>query len=775
VAEIKRIALLFVGGGGMGKTALSERLQDGSHTPSKHVMTDGIVMRPFLLDGVTFNTFDFAGQPEYVHTHRLFFTKGALYLAVVDPRRAGETTALETYLQMVTDCAPGAPIVLVATHCDQAGLSAALRSRLEAKWPAICAVHEVDSLSGHGIVELKATLTRVALQQRGTVRKVARSFLLLQEQLDALKQRAGAAFSVSPAEFVRICEQLVGMTDPESIAAALHLFATWGFVYKLSDGSVVLNPALLAKVMACVFTKDPDSLARRDRVVRDGILEHSNASFAAIWGDAECAFPAELYTVRHDAADASAKPAFLELLYTAGLAFEMFDAQGRPMRRSVIPALLPDRPAGVEGAVSAGSLAAAFFPGSESHYVRLSLSCADAVPPTFMPRLLAALCSGGLLAGCWQRGLVFHTKPSPGQEAVETVVVYETGGAIEVLSEGLGTTARSVVLNALVRLKDSDYAASLEFADISLSYDDATLGQRRIVGSIAQPGYVVLGDARVDTRSLAVLLGQQAQAEVAQALAADDAESFGPAGSLASPADSRSATPPPAPTAASKMLAAAAPSTARPLLKQASFLLRSLDASPLSGRDALAKLYAAAVLKNAQRSAEGAGNDFVEVSSRLSDCIPELCQLMNLPPLDVHVLWVLLRNTSDGVVKAYPVSPGGSVDASWVVIDDHALKMPAGVAMGSSDGGDGSGGSNRDAVLAATGLLQLAFALMDVVFPSELEWAPRPVADLGALADAIKLTERRRFTSVGGVVMSKDFELEARGVWLAARSARWPD
>ena len=43
-------------------------------------MTDGIAMSHIEVGDVEFTTFDFAGQPEYAHTHMLFFNDTSISL-----------------------------------------------------------------------------------------------------------------------------------------------------------------------------------------------------------------------------------------------------------------------------------------------------------------------------------------------------------------------------------------------------------------------------------------------------------------------------------------------------------------------------------------------------------------------------------------------------------------------------------------------------------------------------------------------------------------------
>jgi hypothetical protein len=123
---VKRSRLFLIGGGAAGKTTLVKRLTHGTFDGVRQ-MTDGIAMSKVSFDGVDFVVYDFAGQIEYVHTHRLFFGGGSkasaasVYLAVYRPDFEVEVQqrSLDEFLGMVYACAPDARIVLALTFADE--------------------------------------------------------------------------------------------------------------------------------------------------------------------------------------------------------------------------------------------------------------------------------------------------------------------------------------------------------------------------------------------------------------------------------------------------------------------------------------------------------------------------------------------------------------------------------------------------------------------------------------------------------------------------------
>eukprot|EP01035_Chromulina_nebulosa_P069621 gene69621-biopygen45742 len=112
------------------------------------------------------------------------------------------------------------------------------------------------------------------------------------------------------------------------------------------DPVFILRQQQLADVLACVITKNPITLTRLKRLSKEGILDHSDDALQSVWG----AYPKELWSC----GDGSERrlSIFLRLLHTSGLAYEVFDKFGRPQGRSVVPCILPEKPAGFDGDVS---------------------------------------------------------------------------------------------------------------------------------------------------------------------------------------------------------------------------------------------------------------------------------------------------------------------------------------------------------------------------------------------------------------------------------------
>ncbi|XP_059045025.1 leucine-rich repeat serine/threonine-protein kinase 1 [Achroia grisella] len=140
-----RMKLMIVGVQGIGKTSLLECLRQesaiqhrrkptehwakrmGNKSSRRNMSTVGVDIGTWTYEKqrstrgpVTFRTWDFGGQQEYYATHQYFLSKRSLYLCVwrcTDGRR-GLAAALH-WLRSIQARAPGAPVIMVATHYDQ--------------------------------------------------------------------------------------------------------------------------------------------------------------------------------------------------------------------------------------------------------------------------------------------------------------------------------------------------------------------------------------------------------------------------------------------------------------------------------------------------------------------------------------------------------------------------------------------------------------------------------------------------------------------------------
>ncbi|XP_078663452.1 uncharacterized protein LOC144906751 [Branchiostoma floridae x Branchiostoma belcheri] len=126
VIEDLRIKLMLLGDTGAGKTSLCMSLkmgqsylvdiQDRTHGIDRHDITEG---------DVTFLTWDFAGQQDYLVTHPVFITKDALVLLVVNLERYrlndenSYRREVGVWIDNIAMRVPDATVLPVGTHLDK--------------------------------------------------------------------------------------------------------------------------------------------------------------------------------------------------------------------------------------------------------------------------------------------------------------------------------------------------------------------------------------------------------------------------------------------------------------------------------------------------------------------------------------------------------------------------------------------------------------------------------------------------------------------------------
>jgi GTPase SAR1 family protein len=497
VTIVKRIKLIFAGNGEVGKSTLIKRLKEGKFEENTQIMTDGIDISRLEIGGIDMTVFDFAGQPEYEHTHSLFFDKNSLFLLLYSPR-AGGMERLKVYQQMILNCVPNAIIIFVTTRADEARLSSDEMESIRDGCPNIRATIAVDSKSGTGISELQSILVEIAMQQEYTVKSIPSSF----EKFRQILQSFGSTrFSISYEEVKALCSSQLDI-KANMIDLALELFLSWGYIHKLSNGDYVLHPQQLADVMACVFTK-LESTKSRIGDVSEGVLRHSNEVLDAVW---MYKFPTLSKSMWRCTQDEPISP-FISLLYQAGLAFELFDSQSKPLGASLVPGLLPLHPCGIQTTDKNTSylerLSQLFIPSNLSSciHARVTIIFRDALPTALMGRLQVKLRRMATLGGAWKKGccLVLKTletakqgKPINGPQTTEQVfvqsmvIIYQSrDNSFEIISAGEDTSARSTALSILMSLLQKQFPC-VSIETVKLNYQGREYSQDDILDNLSQ-------------------------------------------------------------------------------------------------------------------------------------------------------------------------------------------------------------------------------------------------------------------------------------------------
>jgi internalin A len=158
--------LLLVGEGTVGKTWLYEALNGRTNGGNKAGTgaTIGIEIGSLLLDQspgsavqIRLNCWDFAGQDITHATHQFFFSERTLFLVCWNARAGWEAGKLRKWLTNIRDRAPGARVLLVATHVDEPH-SDYPEKELRAEFEQIIDTFKVSSKTGEGISTLRAAI-----------------------------------------------------------------------------------------------------------------------------------------------------------------------------------------------------------------------------------------------------------------------------------------------------------------------------------------------------------------------------------------------------------------------------------------------------------------------------------------------------------------------------------------------------------------------------------------------------------------------------------------
>ncbi len=346
--------LILVGEGGVGKTSLLAALRDEEFIENRET-THGvevdikslIVSVPDDSAEITLNGWDFGGQNIYRHTHQLFFTAPAVYLAVWEPRRGPEQSRVEEWIKMIKHRAydESRPdeyprILVVATHGGPTERldhidEQALRDEFG---DLIVGFHHVDSKPGedgicYQLDDLKIAIGREAAAIPSVGRTVPLSW---KKVLDALRERSEKEPYIHYADFETLCEEQ-GVADKELIATYAVILNELGHLIYYRDDetlkdTVILNPEYLSKAVGFVL---------EDKTTKEanGLIEHSRLS--EIWDNpnksAKDRYPEELHVI------------FRRLMNKFDLSYEVVMPQADAPKTSLLAQLVPGpRPEGWE-------------------------------------------------------------------------------------------------------------------------------------------------------------------------------------------------------------------------------------------------------------------------------------------------------------------------------------------------------------------------------------------------------------------------------------------
>lgn len=243
---LNEFKLVLVGRGGVGKTTLVHRLIEDKYKEFKRTPGIKITKWPVEIDNaeVRAHVWDFGGQEIMHGTHRFFMTERALYLVFISGREGTEDRDAEYWLSLVRSFAGDVPVIVLLNKWDDYSFELN-RELLRDKYGNVTFM-ETDSLTGHGIEELRKKICQLARKLPGLKAAWPSEWQRIKEELPAQK-KSWLTFD----DFREFCKHLgiVEAKDQEALAESLHdLGLMLSFRHDQALREVgVLNPVWITK------------------------------------------------------------------------------------------------------------------------------------------------------------------------------------------------------------------------------------------------------------------------------------------------------------------------------------------------------------------------------------------------------------------------------------------------------------------------------------------------------------------------------------------------
>ncbi|HQU72478.1 MAG TPA: COR domain-containing protein, partial [Calditrichia bacterium] len=343
--------LILVGEGEVGKTSLLASLR-GEKFIEKRATTHGVevdvkslvVANPGTNTEISLNGWDFGGQNIYRHTHQLFFTAPAVYLAVWEPRRGPEQCRVQEWIKMIkhraydeTRPAEKPRILVVATHGGPKERLAHIDEQAlkDEFGELIRGFYHVDSKPGpdgvcYNLETLKTAIAAEAAAIPSVGRTVPQSW---KEVLEAVRARSEKEPYIYFSDFESICEEK-GVSKSLAETYAIIMNELGHLIYFRDDeilkNTVILKPDYLSKAVSFILEDDQTRNAH-------GLIEHPR--LGTLWNNPDRPagerYPAHLH------------PIFLRLMNRFDLSYQVSMPQAESPPTSLMAQLVPSiRPEG---------------------------------------------------------------------------------------------------------------------------------------------------------------------------------------------------------------------------------------------------------------------------------------------------------------------------------------------------------------------------------------------------------------------------------------------
>lgn len=342
--------LILVGEGGVGKTSLLGALHGDDWVENRKTtygmevdVTSLILKDPVVNVEIAFNGWDFGGQDIYRHTHQLFFTAPAVYLAVWEPRRGPQQSRVSEWIKMIKhraydesrpDLRPR--VLVVATHGGPKERLAhideqALRDEFG---DLIAGFYHVDSRPDeNGICYQLDQLKNAIAREAASIPSVGRSVpLTWKNVLAAVRKRSAREPYISYSQYESLCSRQ-GVSKNLAKLYAIILNELGYIIHYRNDevlnDTVILKPDYLSKAVSFIL---------EDRATKEakGLVEHHRLS--EIWNDparpARERYPNKLH------------PIFLKLMERFDLSYQVnmpeVEAPPTSLMAQLVPSVRPD-------------------------------------------------------------------------------------------------------------------------------------------------------------------------------------------------------------------------------------------------------------------------------------------------------------------------------------------------------------------------------------------------------------------------------------------------
>jgi|GEM_PF-941789 len=158
--RLNEARILILGNKGAGKTSLTRRLKDPSHTmPKNDESTEGVDVLDWTIppepnqpeSGVNVHIWDFAGHVITHAAHRFFMSERCLYIMIIDGRTEGNSRT-EYWLEQIRNHGGDSPVLVLINVRDKHHVDVP-ENTLRREFPSIVGFYPVDINAGGKVLD----------------------------------------------------------------------------------------------------------------------------------------------------------------------------------------------------------------------------------------------------------------------------------------------------------------------------------------------------------------------------------------------------------------------------------------------------------------------------------------------------------------------------------------------------------------------------------------------------------------------------------------------